>query len=352
MPNTAGIMPSHHTRHDNGHRRGSRVRAGAAIGVASAVMLAAAVTLSGAAWSETASSQTGAELAEPPMRLIAFPVLGPVTYSDDYGDCRDDCARFHQGNDLIGVKMQPLLSAVDGVVTAIHEDEGIHGIGVTITDDDGWSYMYLHVNNDAPGDVNLNDPAADRALLARWHMPTAITVGASVRAGQVIAWMGNSGNAEHSVPHLHFEIAGPDGLTINPFPSLRRAEWVSRCLDPSVLPRRSAPVLSPPDVVAGTLFRFATSTGQGSFTISSAGGVLADGDAALYGDPRRTNPPCDGTGPVLSARSMPDIAPSDVIDPSGTSLDGVGPGSTVPASSVASRPATTLPPDIERGRDG
>ncbi|MGD9793798.1 MAG: M23 family metallopeptidase [Acidimicrobiia bacterium] len=317
------------------------------IGVAAAAALMGALTLSSAAWSDTTTDPQ-----EPIVRPIAFPVLGPVTYSDDYGDCRDECSRLHQGNDLIGVKMQPLLAAVDGVVTAIHDDKGTHGIGVTITDADGWTYMYLHVNNDPPGDIELSDSAADEALLARWHMPTAITVGAPVRAGQVIAWMGNSGNAEHSVPHLHFEIAGPDGVGINPFPSLRRAEWISRCLDPSALPQRPTPVLSPPDVVAGTLFRFPTSTGRGSFTLSAAGGVLADGDAAGYGDPNRTNPACDGEGPVLTARTMPEVAPVDAEAVTDTTVIGVAPGAEVPTTSVAADPRTTLPPDIEDGDDG
>lgn len=310
----------------------------------------AGVTLSTAAWSEMIAADPA-----PPVREITFPVLGPVSYSDDYGDCRDDCDRYHQGNDLVGVKMQPLVAAVDGTVTTIHDDEGNHGIGITITDAEGWSYLYLHVNNDTPGEIDLTDPAADRALQARWQMPTAITVGATVRAGQVIAWMGNSGNAEHSVPHLHFEIIGPDGAGINPSPSLRLAEWVGRCADPSMLPQRPTPVLSPPDVVAGTVFRFATVTGRGSFTISSAGGVLADGDATSFGDPERTNPSCTGKGPVLTARALPvddTVDPGESVDPTDTTEVGAVPGGDTPSSSVAAGPTTTLPPDIEDGRDG
>ncbi len=59
-------------------------------------------------------------------RAITFPVLGPVSYSNDWGACRDGCARHHQGTDILGVRMQPLLAAVDGTVTRVRlENAGI-----------------------------------------------------------------------------------------------------------------------------------------------------------------------------------------------------------------------------------
>ena len=62
------------------------------------------------------------------VRPIAFPVLGAVRYGNDWGNCRDGCARRHQGTDMIGVRMQPLLAAVDGTVTRIrYENVGTAG---------------------------------------------------------------------------------------------------------------------------------------------------------------------------------------------------------------------------------
>ena len=85
-------------------------------------------------------------------RPIAFPVLGPVRYSNDWGACRDGCARRHQGTDMLGVRMQPLLAAVDGTVTRIrYENAGTAGAVITVTGADGWYYNYFHVNNDTPG---------------------------------------------------------------------------------------------------------------------------------------------------------------------------------------------------------
>ena len=79
-------------------------------------------------------------------------MLGTVQYANGWGDCRDGCARRHQGTDMIGVRMQPLLAAVDGTVTPIrYENAGTAGNVITITGADGWYYNYFHVNNDTPG---------------------------------------------------------------------------------------------------------------------------------------------------------------------------------------------------------
>ena len=50
-------------------------------------------------------------------------------------------------------------------------------------------------------------------------------------AGQVVAWMGDSGNSEGSVPHAHVEIHTPSGAAINPFWSLRLAQRDVELLD-------------------------------------------------------------------------------------------------------------------------
>ena len=69
-----------------------------------------------------------AQLPDGVVRPISFPVLGPVRYGNDWGNCRDGCRRRHEGTDMIGVRMQPLLAAVDGTVTRIrYENEGTAG---------------------------------------------------------------------------------------------------------------------------------------------------------------------------------------------------------------------------------
>src|SRR5207302_1584691 len=56
-----------------------------------------------------------------------------------------------------------------------------------------------------------------------WRFAPNLTVGMRVLAGQFIAYMGDSGDAETTVPHLHFELHRPDGVTIDPYPSLQVA---------------------------------------------------------------------------------------------------------------------------------
>ena len=158
------------------------------------------------------------------VRPIAFPVLGSVNYGNDWGNCRDGCARRHQGTDMIGVRMQPLLAAVDGTVTRIrYENVGTAGTVISITGADGWYYNYFHVNNDTPG-------TDDGLAGTEWQVSPQLTVGSTVKAGQVIGYMGDSGNAEGSVPHLHFEIRTPDRTPVNPYPSLTAAQAPETCM--------------------------------------------------------------------------------------------------------------------------
>ena len=159
----------------------------------------------------------GAPAAEaaPARRDIHFPVEGAVRFRPDFGAPR--VGHTHQGNDLMGDRLQPLLSTVDGVVTKVLADRGTAGNYLVITDAAGWAYRYMHINNDTPGtDDGANPPA--------WSF--AVRVGQRVTAGQHVAWMGDSGNAEGTAPHLHFEIRTPSGAAIDPWESLRTARGI------------------------------------------------------------------------------------------------------------------------------
>jgi len=166
------------------------------------------------------------------VRPICYPVEGGTagaTWTDTYGDPRGD--RVHQGQDLMSVggqKMRHLLAAVDGTVREIVYDNA-QGNRLVIQDDEGWFYVYIHVNNDTPG--------TDDGLATREQAFAAgLAVGQRVTRCQHVSYMGDSGNAESTSPHLHFEIRQPlaDGTTtysyswssatpINPADSLRAA---------------------------------------------------------------------------------------------------------------------------------
>jgi len=150
------------------------------------------------------------------VRDIVFPLVGPSAYSSSFGNCRDNCEREHHGNDIMtyGWKGVPVVAAHDGRIRLIRDD-GVW-CNIEITGRDRWYTRYVHLNNDTPGyddrDYECVVPGIER--------------GTWVEAGQIIGWVGDSGNAEHTPPHLHFEIRMPSGLPVDPYRSLKAAEKI------------------------------------------------------------------------------------------------------------------------------
>lgn len=156
----------------------------------------------------------GAERASADVNPLVFPVAGGASWVDTFGAPR--VGHTHAGQDLFAPKMRPLVAAADGVVDRMGRDSGISGNYVVIRDAEGWQYLYIHVNNDRPG----TDDGANLDLDA---LPPGIYPGAKVFAGQTIGYLGDSGNAETTPSHVHFEIRLPDGTPINPASRLRSA---------------------------------------------------------------------------------------------------------------------------------
>ena len=176
--------------------------------------------------------------------------------------------------------MQPLLAAVDGTVTKISlDDQGISGDTIRITGDDGWYYNYFHVNNDTPG-------TDDGHATPEWQVEPGLTVGSRVRAGQVIGYMGDSGNAEHSVPHLHFEIRTPDRTPVNPYHSLVAAQQRETCAPNAAWTNTPLEALSPSAVAVIPL------ADGGRWVIDVDGRLHAEGPAARSAVAGETAPPC------------------------------------------------------------
>jgi putative cell wall-binding protein len=163
---------------------------------------------------------------------IGFPVSGRVWYQQDYHAWRSGNARRHQATDIFGDKLQALHAAVDGTVCYINgvtEPPPAWGYSLSVCGDDGLRYNYLHINNDSPGtDDGLGGSG--------WAYAPGLERGERVARGEWIAYMGDSGNAETTDPHLHFEIfdeAMQDPALavapykqgrVDPFPSLQAAQ--------------------------------------------------------------------------------------------------------------------------------
>ncbi|MFA6525071.1 MAG: VCBS repeat domain-containing M23 family metallopeptidase [Patescibacteria group bacterium] len=157
------------------------------------------------------------------IRTIIFPVLGPTHYSNDFGAPRSG-GRTHAGNDIIGRKHQALVAVMDGTIRLVNYPEPYWGYAVILEGTDGYEYWYLHMNNDNPGtdDGRASGPDIYAPDIAP-RLP--------VKQGQLIGYMGDSGNAEYTVDHLHFEIHRPDGNVINPYETLLAAPKIFSAVD-------------------------------------------------------------------------------------------------------------------------
>lgn len=238
----------------------------------------------------------------PVVRRMRMPVLGPITYADDFAACRDGCARKHAGNDLIGARLQPVVAAADGVIDHLVDDHPTAGWGVVIEDAEGWQYRYFHLNNDTPGTDDGGDDGT-------WRFAPGVVAGAVVTAGQVIGWMGDSGNSEHSVPHLHFELRQPDGRAVNPYPSLRWAQRVQHCQSPN---GPFAGVIVP---LPEPAHEIELAVHGGALLLDRLGLAYPRARAWVVGDGRYDD--ADGACPEPGAPIDPPIAPAVVPTPSG-----------------------------------
>jgi hypothetical protein len=237
----------------------------------------------------------------PEYRAITFPVNGKVSYRDDFGDCRDGCARHHEGNDLMGAKLMPLVAAVNGKISFVRSDaSGSSGNMLTIKDDENWTYVYIHINNDTPGtDDGANPP--------EYRFAPGIALGSKVRAGDVIAYMGDSGNAEGTGPHLHFEMHKPDGTAFSPYTSLRIASGIPAaglCAFPS------NPKATP-----------STSANRGYWAVDASGSVYAFGSAPFYGGRAPGSAPIVDMAPTTTGRGYWLVDTAGVVYPFGDAVD-------------------------------
>ena len=112
-------------------------------------------------------------------------------FADTWGAPRSG-GRRHQGVDMIGQRGIPVLAVVDGVAEA--RQNALGGITIWLTGADGNGYYYAHLD----GYKQLG----------------------SVTAGTPIGILGQSGNAQFSIAHLHFEVHPGEGSAVNPYPTV------------------------------------------------------------------------------------------------------------------------------------
>jgi Peptidase family M23 len=156
-----------------------------------------------------------ASAAEVPART-AFPVVGNVTFTNDWHDPRP--GGLHEGNDIMSRRHQPAIAFEAGRVDK-HVGSSIGTCMLYLHGRSGMTYVYIHLNNDL-GTGNDNDGGCRNGV--SWA--PGLRDGEFVRRGELVGYVGDSGDANGIQPHLHFEIRRPSGQPINPYTYLRDAK--------------------------------------------------------------------------------------------------------------------------------
>jgi len=153
--------------------------------------------------------------------LLRFPQLDPgSSYSYTFGADRDGGERRHRGADIYGEKHSPVVAVAEGTVVRYGTGQRA-GHYVVVEHEGGWESIYIHLNNDNFGTDDGAVPLTDA-------LAPGIVPGAEVEAGQVLGWVGDSGNAEGTSPHTHFELWEGDHLA-DPYACLDQAwKWQRR----------------------------------------------------------------------------------------------------------------------------
>src|SRR4051794_33172460 len=144
----------------------------------------------------------------------AFPIAGKHDFSDTYGAPRADTIT-HVGVDIFADSGTPIVAVADGRLYRVGTLK-ISGNRLWLRDKNGNRYFYCHLSDFAAAAYN----------------------GADVKAGEIIGFVGSTGDAEQTPPHLHFEVHMPDGAVVNPTPFVSKweANSVKYMKDPGARP--------------------------------------------------------------------------------------------------------------------
>lgn len=128
---------------------------------------------------------------------MACPVDGATSFTDTWGAPRSG-GRTHEGVDMIASRGTRLVAIEAGTVFRAYSG-GLGGVVVWLRGDSGDEYYYAHLDGWAPG----------------------LSVGDDLAVGELLGYVGNTGNARYTIPHLHFEHHPGGGSAINPYPLVK-----------------------------------------------------------------------------------------------------------------------------------
>ncbi len=131
---------------------------------------------------------------------LRMPVVGVTPRNlDDSWHAPREGGRVHKGIDIFAPKGTEVVAVADGIVSYIG-DQRLGGHCVWLTTENGASFYYAHLDRWAPG----------------------LYEGMELQAGDLLGYVGNTGNARYTPSHLHFGVNQSDEM-VNPFPLLKAA---------------------------------------------------------------------------------------------------------------------------------
>lgn len=176
-----------------------RLRAEQAARDATSTTTTTIVSTTSTAAGETTTTLTGESTTTTTTVVVAAgglvcPIDGFSAFTDTWGAARSG-GRGHQGVDMLAARGTPTVAIESGTIRRMGNG-GLGGITIWLTGQSGDEYYYAHLDDWAPG----------------------LSVGQSVSVGELVGYVGSTGNASYSVPHLHFEFHPGGGPAINPYP--------------------------------------------------------------------------------------------------------------------------------------
>jgi hypothetical protein len=239
---------------------------------------------------------------------IAFPVLGRALVAPPPA-CSDSSCPPGTPAIVYGQKLQPIMAVADGVVTAVEDGDPLSGaVTLTITDGLGRTYHYAGFNDDSPGTDDGDAPVSLRF--------TALgQVGRSVRAGQIIGYMGDTdpmpldehrGTGDDPVwPHLRLTIFDAEGIRLDADVLVAAAQHRLAChvgIGPWSVPAdpRASDREGGSDIEVSAII-------NGGWTLHRDGTITAYGRSALVLAPEDCLwAPVEAFGPGASGNRAPD----------------------------------------------
>lgn len=197
-------------------------------------------------WAQTSDTrQKIAELPNTPASTVSIPILFGIELDDispNFGDARSG-GRSHEGEDIMATRGTPIVSPTEAVVLRTGEGSS-EGLYVYTANPGGETFVYMHLDRIGEG----------------------VDKGDVLEKGDLIGYVGNTGNAITTLPHLHFEIHDANGNPTDPYPRItaeftlaEKMAYTERMLSRSTDPE--------------AFTRFLVDTFRSTFVSARAGGV-------------------------------------------------------------------------------